>query len=109
MDTEETNFHTLRDKTRPERYSVLVPASETAVAVKLHFVEPFRSFGECLNGEGVHRLDKAKFSSRQGAQFFAFHDAFTRCCSVISAGLRADEGRRKRAVMGVIRSNKMAK
>ena len=44
--------------TRPEHYSVLVSASETTIAVKLYFVEPFLAFGNSLDGEGIHRLDE---------------------------------------------------
>ena len=44
--------------TRPERYSVLVSASQAAVAVKLYFVQPFLALGDVLDGEGIHRLDE---------------------------------------------------
>jgi hypothetical protein len=44
--------------TRPEHYSVLVSASETTIAVKLYFVEPFLALRDVLNGEGVHWLDE---------------------------------------------------
>jgi hypothetical protein len=44
--------------TRPERCSVLVPSSQTAVPVKLNFIKPLFAFGGVLDGEGIHWLNE---------------------------------------------------
>ena len=41
--------------TRPQCYSVLVSASQTAIAVEFDFVKPVLALWNALHGEGIHR------------------------------------------------------
>src|SRR4029077_3427549 len=79
--------------TRPEHYSVLVSASETSIAVKLYFVEPFLAFGDSLDGEGIHRLDEPQLTRSKDAFGIPY---FPRCIHLMSrwyicCWLRPDE------------------
>ena len=50
----------------PEGYPARISASKTAVAVELHFVEPFPPLGQALHQLGIQGLNKPHLGGWQG-------------------------------------------